>query len=214
MSMKLPHSSPSKIAHLALLLCGLSVALPVLASTEDDPHAAHRAMMAEQNKAVYKRSTAEYSIPAISLTDMHGKKVTLDQVISGDTPIMLNFIFTTCGTICPVMSVTFSQAQEMLNTGHDKIKMISISVDPEYDTPKRLREYANRFKAGDNWYFLTGSVANSIAAQEAFQNYRGNKMNHAAVTFLRANSKSPWVRLDGFASAKDLVSEYHRILHQ
>jgi protein SCO1/2 len=145
---------------------------------------------------------------------MHGHKVSLDQELHRDSPVMLNFIFTSCGTICPVMTVTFARAQELLNAGQDKVTMISISVDPEYDTPQRLREYAQRFKAGANWNFLTGSVADVVAVQQAFKAYSGNKMNHAAITFMRARPDAPWVRLDGFASATDLVSEYKRLTSQ
>ena len=56
--------------------------------------------------------------------------------------------------------------------------MISFSIDPEYDTPERLRKYAALFNAGPQWQFLTGSLANSVAIQKAFDVYRGNKMNH------------------------------------
>jgi len=201
------------LALLVTALLGAITAFPngAAAEPEPDPHAAHRAQMTQQKNVSYKRSIASYNIPAITLTDMHGHKVSLDQELRRDTPVMLNFIFTTCGTICPVMTVTFARAQELLNAEHDKVRMISISVDPEYDTPQRLREYAQRFKAGANWNFLTGSLAEVVAAQQAFQTYAGNKMNHAAVTLLRARPGAPWVRLDGFASATDLVSEYRRL---
>jgi protein SCO1/2 len=210
--MKSDFSVRPGIARLGLALLGAITILPADSATEPDPHAAHRAQMAQQKDAAYQRSLASYQIPAITLTDMHGRKVSLDQELRRDTPVMLNFIFTTCGTICPVMTVTFARAQELLGAERDKVRMISISVDPEYDTPPRLREYAQRFKAGANWSFLTGSLAEVVAAQQAFKTYAGNKMNHAAATFLRARPDTPWVRLDGFASATDLVSEYHRLM--
>jgi protein SCO1/2 len=199
------------LVRLGAALLGALIALPVSSATEPDPHAAHRAQMSQQQDGAYRRTVASYPVPAIALTDMHGHKVSLDQELHRDSPVMLNFIFTSCGTICPVMTVTFARAQELLNAGQDKVTMISISVDPEYDTPQRLREYAQRFKAGANWSFLTGSLAQVVAAQQVFQTYAGNKMNHAAATFLRARPDTPWVRLDGFASATDLVSEYHRL---
>jgi len=171
------------LALLVTALLGAITAFPngAAAEPEPDPHAAHRAQMTQQKNVSYKRSIASYNIPAITLTDMHGHKVSLDQELRRDTPVMLNFIFTTCGTICPVMTVTFARAQELLSAEHEKVRMISISVDPEYDTPQRLREYAQRFNAGANWNFLTGSLAEVVAAQQAFQTYAGNKMNHAAV---------------------------------
>jgi Uncharacterized protein SCO1/SenC/PrrC, involved in biogenesis of respiratory and photosynthetic systems len=90
--------------------------------------------------------------------------------------------------------------------------MVSISIDPEHDTPAKLKEYARKFGAGPQWQMLTGSVENSIAVQRAFNTYRGDKMNHEPATFLRAGKGKPWVRLDGFASAGELVKEYRQLM--
>jgi protein SCO1/2 len=89
-----------------------------------------------------------------------------------------------------------------------KIHMVSVSIDPEYDTPKRLLAYAKENKTGPQWDFYTGSIGDSITVQKAFDAYRGDKMNHAPVTLLRAAPGKPWVRLDGFASPDVIVKEY------
>ena len=90
--------------------------------------------------------------------------------------------------------------------------MISISIDPEEDTPKRLAEYAKRFDAGQQWRFYTGSTQASVTVQKAFQAYFGDKMHHRPVTFMRAAPGQPWLRLDGFASPDDLLNEYRRLV--
>jgi protein SCO1/2 len=89
--------------------------------------------------------------------------------------------------------------------------MVSISIDPDHDTPARLKAYAEKFQAGADWQFLTGTRADTLAVQRAFDAYRGSKMNHAPLTLLRASSGSPWVRLDGFASASELVAEVKKL---
>lgn len=91
--------------------------------------------------------------------------------------------------------------------------MVSISIDPEYDTPARLRTYARKFHAGPQWSYYTGTMEASIAMQKAFDVYRGDKMNHSPVTFLRVGAGSPWLRLDGFATPDLLLSEYRRLTH-
>jgi protein SCO1/2 len=106
------------------------------------------------------------------------------------------------------MSATFTQVQEELGPEREKVRMVSISIDPEHDTPERLREYAQRYKAGAGWKFLTGSLDDSIAVQKAFDVYRGNKMSHEPTTLLRVSEGGAWVRLDGIASAAQIVSEY------
>jgi protein SCO1/2 len=106
------------------------------------------------------------------------------------------------------MSHTFSQFQEQLGVDRNRVHMMSISIDPEQDTPSRLRAYAQQFSAGGQWDHYTGTVAASVAAQKAFDAYRGDKMAHAALTLMRAAPGKPWLRLDGFASSKELIERF------
>lgn len=175
-----------------------------------DPHAHHRAMMQQPG---YQRSEHPYPLREDRrLVDMTGRETTLGQEINADRPVMVNFVFTTCTTICPVMSATFAQVQHQLGPDAEKVRMISISIDPEYDTPERLREYAKRFHAGPQWHFYTGDLADIIAIQKEFGVYRGNKMSHEPTTLMRKAEGDPWVRIDGLASAGDIVTEYRQLL--
>jgi protein SCO1/2 len=161
-------------------------------------------------KPGYVRTVATYPIPDARLVDMNGTEFALRAGLESDAPVMLNFVFTSCAAVCPVMSATFAQVQERL--GADPLRLYSISIDPEHDTPARLREYANRFAAGPHWLFVTGSSEASIAVQRAFDVYRGDKMSHDPVTLIRAAPGKPWVRLEGFAAASDLIREYRRLV--
>ena len=194
----------------ALLLAGQTV---VAASMEMDmqsphPHAMSMPMPSEQDG--YVRTQANYTIPDVKLVDADGAGVSLRSALA-DKPVILNFIFTSCGAICPVMSRTFSQVQSALGPERDKVRMVSISIDPEQDTPAVLKAYADKYGAGPQWEMLTGSLNDSIAVQRAFDVYRGDKMNHLPTTFLRARPGQPWVRLDGFASAADILREYRQL---
>jgi len=192
-----------------LLLSGAMASGARLAYAETEHHH-HQHVMADNGS--YQRSSASYSIPDVKLVDMDGESVSLRDGLGGNEPVILNFIFTSCTAICPVMSATFQQVQEKLGDERSRVRMVSISIDPENDSPARLREYANLFQAGTQWRMLTGSVEDSIAVQRAFGAYRGGKMNHAPVTFLRpAGPDQPWVRLDGLASASDIIEEYRKL---
>jgi protein SCO1 len=159
-------------------------------------------------KAGATRTTAAYRVPDVKLVDVNGTIVPLRARFEGETkPVILNFIYTTCGAICPVMSATFAQVQAELGAEREGVRMVSISIDPEQDTPAVLKAYARRFEAGSQWLMLTGSSADSVAVQRAFDAYRGDKMSHQPATFLRAAPGQPWVRLDGFASASEIVRE-------
>ena len=89
---------------------------------------------------------------------------------------------------------------------------MSISIDPEQDTPERLKAYAAHFEAGPEWQHYTGTVEASIAAQRAFNVFRGDKMNHTPVTFMRAAPGQPWLRIDGFATPTELLAAYRDVV--
>ena len=120
---------------------------------------------------------------------------------------MLNFIYTSCSTICPLSSQVFAQFQRALGAKHESVHLVSISTDPEQDSPARLHAYAQQFHAEPGWDHYTGTMAASIAVQRAFRAYYGDKMSHAPVTLMRAAPGKPWVRLDGFATGRDLLAE-------
>jgi protein SCO1/2 len=160
----------------------------------------------------YTLSTAQYQLPDIELVDMEGRRKSLTRILAADDPVMLNLIFTTCTAICPVMSATFAQVRNDLGPRREQLHMISISIDPEHDTPKRLKEYAHKYKADAQWQFFTGAQADIVKLQRSLQAYRGNKMNHIPLTYLRPSASSPWIRIEGFASAQDLINEYQRSL--
>lgn len=212
--MKIKYLS-NHIAHPLTAYIAAFLGLFIVASTgpvhgtalDEDPHAHHKHMM---KQADYKRTIHSYELPQLYLSDMNNNKVSLPEVLGGEGPVMLNFIFTTCTTICPVLSATFSQVQRELGTEAKNVRMVSITIDPEQDTPEQLKKYATRFKAKPHWLFLTGELGDIIATQKAFDAYRGDKMNHEPLTFLRHKSDDPWVRLEGFASAAEVIAEYRR----
>lgn len=105
-----------------------------------------------------------------------GKDVSLPDEMNVGRPIVLNFIFTTCSSFCPLMSSAFAQFERRLGSDADKVHLMSISLDPEHDTPTRLLEYARKFHAGREWQHYTGTLAASITGQRAFDVYRGGKM--------------------------------------
>jgi protein SCO1/2 len=156
----------------------------------------------------YVRSQLRIPIPAVTLIDSQGERVSLASVLDAPGPVVLQFVFTTCPAICPLLSSALSGAQAEM--GAD-VRLVSISIDPEVDTPARLRDYAKRFKAGPQWRFLTGGRDDVAAVRKAFGAWSVNKMSHEPLTFLRKAPGEPWVRLAGPVGAVDLVAEARRL---
>jgi protein SCO1 len=153
------------------------------------------------------RSVRDYRLPAVSLVREDGKSVALADALNDRRPVVLTFIYTTCTTVCPLTSQTLSELQHKLGASRDSVHLVSISIDPEEDTPAKLREYAQRYGAGPEWQHYTGTLAASQTVQRAFDVYRGNKMDHAPVILVRAAPGASWVRIDGFATADQLLAE-------
>jgi len=162
----------------------------------------------------YQRSIRSYVIPDVVLADADGRPVRLRELLATDDPVMMNFVFTTCGTICPVMVKVFADVPSRLGAQSKSLRMISISIDPDNDTPAQLKAYAKSVGAGERWKFLTGRVQDIKALQLAFDSYRGDKMNHEPLTLMRHASARPWVRIDGFANPDELVREYRKAVPQ
>ncbi len=192
----------------AALCAALAFALVGTARAEEKDGHEHHQHHAEPAKSGYQRSLHSYTLPEVTLVREDGKKVPFPADMDDGRPVLLNFIYTTCTAICPVLSQTFSGFQQKLGPEVEKVRMISVSVDPEQDTPERLAKYARRYHAGPQWTHYTGSVDASIQVQKAFGAYYVDKMNHRPVVFLRAAPGQRWVRLDGFATPDDLVKEY------
>jgi protein SCO1/2 len=160
----------------------------------------------------YRITQVAVSVPDVMLTGMDGRPVPLRAMLGDDRPVMLQFVFTTCPTICPLLTGISATVREGLGKDREKIRAISITIDPEHDTPAVLREYAANFDADPEWLFLTGSLSDVVAVQKAFGSYLGNKMNHPPYTFLRRSPRDSWVRIDGIVHADVIEHEARKLL--
>lgn len=165
----------------------------------------------------YSRTVQSYSIPDVTLRNSDDEKVRLRQILqAGDKPVLLQFIFTSCQTVCPMLTAIMSQAQHDLRQVASDTRIVSISIDPEHDTPVRMRRYAEKYDAQGDWIFLTGdwdSIRKTLNAFDAMYE-GGSKMYHKPYTFMRKEPGTRWVRLIGMMGAKQLVGEYSTMWEQ
>jgi protein SCO1 len=97
------------------------------------------------------------TVPAFSLVDERGQVFT-EEALRGH-PTVVDFIFTRCDNICPVMSERMHGIQEKTFDLGQRFKLLSFTVDPAYDTPAVLAEYAKQHQADDaRWRFVTGPI--------------------------------------------------------
>ena len=169
------------------------------------PSGAH----ADENMA-YAGTSLAYHIPDVSLINTEGQPVSLRKELTFDRPVFVNFIFTSCSSFCPLLTATLAKVQTELLKRGETFRIVSISIDPEQDTPALLQAYAQRFHAQKEWHFLTGDAASMLAVQRAFDVYRGGKMNHAALTLMRLPRDGRWMRFEGLINSEKLVHEFFK----
>ena len=156
-----------------------------------------------------KRSEQRYTLPPVQLVGADGKAKALHQVLDHDRPVVLTFLYTSCATICPVNSQVLTEFVQLLGPEAQRVNVVSVSIDPDHDTVTKLAQHARRRALSGAFY--TGDPASSEAVQRAFDAWRGDKMNHEPVIFLRAAGQPTWVRLDGLVSPQRLLSEFRQL---
>ncbi len=166
----------------------------------------HEGHSAPPAAALARVMTPAPVIGDIPLIDRANRTTSLRAAVDTDDPVFLNFIFTTCTTVCPVMSAGFAQLHDQLGADRGRVRLVSISIDPEVDTVLTLRAYAERYHAGESWRFFTGSPDSITAAQRVFGAYRGDKTNHAPATYFRRGRAAPWQVVSGLSSAETLLT--------
>lgn len=99
----------------------------------------------------------QHFIPEFSLINQVGAEIGRKDMEGKIT--IVDFFFTSCPSICPIMSKEMERVNDMFRE-ESSVQIMSISIDPTYDTPEVLSEYANRHgAAADKWHFLTGDKA-------------------------------------------------------
>lgn len=134
------------------LLTGMGAAACGLVAWQASKHLPAAAPVAQ--------ATGEARFPNVTLYTHEGKQVKFyDDLIRGKV-VALNMMYAQCERTCPTSTANLRQVQKLLGerAGRD-VFMYSLSLQPELDTPERLREYAERYRIGPGWLFLTGARA-------------------------------------------------------
>jgi protein SCO1/2 len=154
---------------------------------------------------------ARYRVPDVSVVDTRGRSVRLPGPMESDTPLLVNFIYTTCSTICSTQTATLAELQRQLAARGARAHFVSFTIDPDNDTPQRLAAFARQFSIERDWDFYSGDYNDLLRVQQAFDVYRGAKAGHPPVILLRHSRQAPWVRVEGFATPAELLSVYRQL---
>lgn len=201
-------------AVVGLLACGVAAA----GYAHDGPHPAKsiKASIAANgdgnpstSSAVAVKQQPRVRIPDVGVIDSDGRPQRLAQSLDdGPDAVMLNFVFTTCSTICSTQTAVLAEFQRRLVAAGKRARFVTVTIDPDNDTPERLAAFARQFDIERDWSFFTGEFDDLIRVQQAFDVYRGSKAAHPPVVLLKRAHESTWVRIEGMAAPTDLLAVF------
>ena len=155
--------------------------------------------------------------PNVSLRTQDNQDVRFyDDLVKGKI-VMINFMFTSCTTLCPRTTENLVKVRQALGdrVGRD-ISMISVSVDPEHDTPAVLKRYAERFHTGAGWTFVTGKPEDIILIQQKLGKYEkdGDKTQHTGMVIYGNELTNTWTGMATTLNAASMARSVLRLVDQ
>jgi protein SCO1/2 len=126
--------------------------------------------------------------------------------------VVMSFIYTSCTTVCPVVSSIMGKVQKQLGARVGKeVQLVSISIDPQRDDPKRLQDYARTFQRGPGWSWLTGSPQSINETLKGLGSFSGDLKNHQPLILVGDGNNRHWMRYYGFTDPELLAKEVEKL---
>jgi protein SCO1/2 len=146
------------------------------------------------------------AISNLILVNQDGKRVDFYNDLVRGRVVAINFVYTTCQSVCPMQGNQFARLQAMLGSRLGKdVALISISADPEADSPQKLKVWLSNFGASQGWTFVTGDKAEIDRLSRALTGDEARVGTHSPVLFIGNYDKGMWKRVYGLAEPERLT---------
>ncbi len=197
-------------AGLLALLLGILAAGAAGAHSGEDHSGAEQAP--DPTPLDEKRAVRLEPLPDLTLVDRSGAKLRFVSEVLGDDIVVMDFIYTSCTTACPVLTAILKQVQNKLGDRvGDDVAMVSLTVDPVTDTPERLGRYADEHGAGANWRFLTGPKARVDGLLEKLGAYTPDFEDHPVSIMVGDSRRNVWYRFFGFTAPSNVLAAVEKL---
>jgi len=142
------------------------------------------------------------------LLDQDGNRVRFRSDVVKDRMVVIDVFYTTCPLVCPILSATFSDLQDLLGDRLGReVFLVSVTVDPVTDIPPRLKEYARRWDAKRGWIFLTGARPDVDRVLRGLEAYTADFTDHPTMMLVGDAASGEWARFYGFPTPEMLSAK-------
>lgn len=187
---------------LSVTLAAVLATAFALVSASVSAHSEHAAAAAKAAP-----ESVRLHLPDAALLDRDGRKVRLNSDVLQDRIVVMDFVYTSCTTVCPVVSAILSRVQAALGERVGKeVRLVSLSIDPLRDTPARLKRYAAMHGAGAGWTWLTGTPQAVNDVLKGAGTYTPNFEDHPTVIMVGDARTGQWSRYYGFVDPQALLA--------
>ena len=158
-------------------------------------------------------SAAEKYFTNIELVNQNGEKMRFyHDLLEGHT-VIINTFFATCQASCLPITRNLEKVQEALGDRLGKdARIISISVDPEVDTPPELKAFSKKFHARPGWYFLTGNKDDVAFVLKKLGQYVEDKNEHYNIVIIGNDRTGLWKKAFGLAKSEEIIKVVESVL--
>lgn len=214
-------NSPMLTGVACLLFCGFM--LPTASTQQQHAHdrpgndaalreAQKRQASSKKEPGVIEIGPARVEIPDVEVLDQKGRKVRFYSDLIKNKVVVLNFFFTSCTFVCIPQGQSLAKLKAGLAERFGKeVFFVSVSRDPETDTPQRLKRWGTGFGAGNGWTLVTGekSVMTKLIADFTGDSL-GTQM-HSSILFIGNDRTGVWMETEGLAPADDIMRVVNRV---
>jgi protein SCO1/2 len=197
------------VAQIVKVLLGIALLFSIGTSVK----ALHASSQATQSSAALHADPAGRPIPDAKVVDQNGRPHRFYTDLVRGKVVAINFIYTTCSTICPPMGATFGKLQKTLGARMGKdVFLISISVDPATDTPERLRAWGAQFHAKPGWTLVTGDKTELDRLSNALGVDTASPASHSPMVLIVNDKAALWKRVYGLGSTATLTQNIQQMI--
>ena len=174
------------------------------ATTTDTATIARRVEAVADGERAQAEGTARY-FAAGPLTTADNRRVDFYRDVLAGQVVLINTLFTRCVDACPLITQKLARARELLGPQAERVRFVSLSNDPAYDTPARLQRFARERGVSGNWVLLTGAEADMSRLLTRFNLVGGGGQDHSTALIIGNDRSGSWRRVSPAISPEQLA---------